>query len=263
MCFQHVPLISSVWLSGVKASYPQFSCQTANLISLYLFSPFICWKLAYFVCIKVLIYTCIMSCPCGVLISTYFSNGFPQGYQQGFQHCSGVLCPLWRLCLFSWCFLRCFRSVAWLYPVFGVALCVFLCCDMPSFALQQVAFCIAICGFSCAERCAFGLLINGVYFVDKFCKGLRLTLLWCVEILLKSAVMLILFSVFFWCAYLLRSFFSRSVRLFHSDVFLCSINSEAAVLARVSIMPRQALSRVLPISVERYAAMPIGRCMAA
>ena len=36
-----------------------------------------------------------------------------------------VLCPLWFLCLFSWRFLRCFRSVAWLYPGFGVALCVF------------------------------------------------------------------------------------------------------------------------------------------
>ena len=69
-----------------------------------------------------------------------------------------------------------------LFSVCGVALsrfwCCFMrfsCCDMPSFALQQVAFCIAICGFSCAERCAFGLLINGVYFVDKFCNGLRLT----------------------------------------------------------------------------------------
>ena len=147
MCFQHVPLISSVWLSGVKASYPQFSCQTANLISLYLFSPFICWKLAYFVCIKVLIYTCIMSCPHGVLISTYFSNGFPHGYQQGFQQCSVVLCPLWRLCLFSWRFLRCFRSVVWLYLGFRVAVCVFrvvicrlLPCNRWLFALRYVAF---------------------------------------------------------------------------------------------------------------------------
>ena len=160
-------------------------------------------------------------------------------------------------------FCACFHGV--FCVVFGLWCCFmrFSCCDMPSFALQQVAFCIAICGFSCAERCAFGLLINGVYFVDKFCNGLRFTSLWCVEILLKSAVMLILFGVFFLCAYLLWSFFSRSFKLFQSDVFLYMIKSEAAVLTMVSIMPRQALSRVLPISVERYAAMPIGRCMAA
>lgn len=60
----------------------------------------------------------------------------------------------------------------------------------------------------------------------------------------------------------LRNLFIRLFILFQSDVFLCRIKSDAAVLAAVSSSPKTTLSRVQFISVERYAAMPSGRCMA-